>query len=154
MKVWRHFQKWVSQLNYLSTFQLSVVKPKPKQLKRPIRRKENTFESQWELKVKTTKLPEARRGHQVVIGFSLVPDWLSGTSFLDKSNCKEKQNQHNFVLLLTLNWKLVLYPLECTSLWLLSCTVNLVVNKVPYIVIILVLLCTDELDYKFVLKHL
>ena len=33
----------------------SRVKPKPKLLHRPMRRKENTFKSQWELKIKKKK---------------------------------------------------------------------------------------------------
>ena len=37
---------------------------------RQIRRKENTLKSQWDLKVKITRLPQAREnvGNQVVIG--------------------------------------------------------------------------------------
>ena len=44
----------------------------------PIRRLENTFKNQRELKVKPRKLPKAREntGDQVVIGFSFVSDWL------------------------------------------------------------------------------
>ena len=50
---------------------LSVVTPKPNQSQRPTRRKENTFKSQWQLKVKPTKLTKAREnaGDQVVNGF-------------------------------------------------------------------------------------
>lgn len=40
--------------------------------------RENTCQSQGELKVKTSKLPKAREntGDQVVSGFSFAPDWL------------------------------------------------------------------------------
>ena len=79
---------------------MSVVKLKPKLSLRPIRKKENTQKSQWQLKVKTTKLPEGRentRG-QVVIGFSFASDWLR------KRRAKEvKQNLSIPGLLSTLN---------------------------------------------------
>ena len=41
-------------------------------------KKENTFKNQWELKVKTTKLPEVQEnaGDQVVIDFCFASDWL------------------------------------------------------------------------------
>ena len=62
---------------FLSAFLLSVVHSKPKESQRPTRRKKNNFKSQWELKVKRTKLPEAREDadDQVVIGFSFASDW-------------------------------------------------------------------------------
>ena len=45
---------------------------------RPIRRRKDTFKSQWELKVKQTKLIEVQQNasNQVVLGFSFVFDWL------------------------------------------------------------------------------
>ena len=51
-----------------------------------------TLKSQWELKVKTNKLPKAREnaGDQVVIGFSFE---LIG--FLDQSQSEKKHNQSN-----------------------------------------------------------
>ena len=39
-------------------------------------RKENTFPSQWELKVETTKLPKARENAGDQVGFSFASDWL------------------------------------------------------------------------------
>ena len=41
-------------------------------------KKENTFKNQWELKVKTTKLPEVQEnaGDQVVIDICFASDWL------------------------------------------------------------------------------
>ena len=50
--------------------------------------KENNFTSQWELKVKATKLPKARenKGDQFAIGLSLhLIGWKRDTSFLDQS---------------------------------------------------------------------
>lgn len=46
--------------------------------RKPIRRKENSFRSQWEPIVKPTKLLTAREnvGDKVVSGFSLASDWL------------------------------------------------------------------------------
>ena len=44
----------------------------------PIRRYEDTFMSQWPLKVKTTKLPKERENtdDQVMIGYSFTSEWL------------------------------------------------------------------------------
>ena len=56
--------------------------------------KENSFTSQWELKVKATKLPKAREnaGDQVAIGFSLhLIGWKRGTSFLDQSQSEVRK---------------------------------------------------------------
>ena len=72
---------------------------------RPVRRKENTLKSQWELKVKPTKLSNAREnaGNQVVIGFSIASDWLrKWREFLDGSQSEVKQNQSDPGLLLVL----------------------------------------------------
>ena len=73
-------------------------------------KKENTFKNQWELKVKTTKLPEVQEnaGDQVVIDFGFASNiigWESGASFLDQSQSEVKLKQSNW-LLLTLDWKL------------------------------------------------
>ena len=69
-----HLQQWNKNR---CAFQLSVIKPKPIAA---IRRKETTFKSQWELKlkIKKKKLPKAREnvGNQVVIGSSFASDWL------------------------------------------------------------------------------
>lgn len=50
---------------------------------------ENIFKSQWELKVKKTKLSIGREnaGDQVMIGFSFfhLIGWASGGGFLDQS---------------------------------------------------------------------
>ena len=51
---------------------------KTKVITQPIRRKEISYESQSEFKVKTTKLPKAREnaGDQVAAGFSFACDWF------------------------------------------------------------------------------
>ena len=61
-----------------SAFWLNAVNPKPEWLQRPLRRRKDTFKSQWELKVKQTKLIEVQQNasNQVVLGFSFVFDWL------------------------------------------------------------------------------
>ena len=55
-----------------------AVKPKSQLLKQPIRQKGNVKSSQWQLKVKTGKLPKAREneGDQATIRFSFEYDWL------------------------------------------------------------------------------
>lgn len=55
-----------------------VVKPKSQLLKQPIRQKGNVKSSQWQLKLKTGKLPKVREneGDQVTIRFSFEYDWL------------------------------------------------------------------------------
>ena len=60
--------------------------------------------SQWELEVKTSKLPEARENasDQVVIGLSLASDWLRKWR---QSHNKVKQRKSNPGLISILNWK-------------------------------------------------
>ena len=57
--------------NSCSAFPLSVVKPNLKISQREIRRKENTLQSRWGLRVKTTKPPKAREN-----GFSFASNRL------------------------------------------------------------------------------
>ena len=66
--------------NY-SAFRLNVEEPVPKLSQQPIRAKENVTRSQWELRVKTSKLPKAREnaGDQVLIVFIFfASNWLRG----------------------------------------------------------------------------
>ena len=77
---------------------MSVVKPKPKLSQRPIKRKENTFTSQWEPKEKTNELPKARENEsdRLVIGLSVAFLGLeSGASFLDQSQSELKANKQS-----------------------------------------------------------
>ena len=68
-----------------------------------MRRKENTLSSQWEPKVKTSKLPNAREntGNQVVTIFRFESDWLrEWCEFLldqsQRSKAKPMQSQMTF----------------------------------------------------------
>ena len=65
-------QKQKGRLRRKSAFQLSDVKQKPTQSEQPITRKENFIRSQWELRVKTSQLPEARENtsDKVAVDFS------------------------------------------------------------------------------------
>ena len=49
---------------------------------RPVRRKENTLKSQWELKIKTSQLPKAQENSsdQFGMGFSFASDYLRESS--------------------------------------------------------------------------
>ena len=76
-----------------------AVKPKSQLLKQPIRQKENVKSSQWQLKVKTGKLPKAREneGDQATIRFSFEYDWLRKKRKISgpitrRSKAKEKQS--------------------------------------------------------------
>lgn len=76
-----------------------AVKPKSQLLKQPIRRKGNVKSSQWQLKVKTGKLPKVREneGDQVTIRFSFEYDWLRKRRKISgpitrRSKAKEKQS--------------------------------------------------------------
>ena len=51
---------------------MSVVKLTPKLSLRPIRKKDNTQKSQWQLKVKTTKLPEGGKTRAAKSWLALV----------------------------------------------------------------------------------
>ena len=83
---------------------------KAKAITRANQEKVNIFESRWELKEVTIKLPKAREnaGDQVVIGFSFASDWLrewyefSGPN-TDQSNAKTKQSWITFDSQLTLS---------------------------------------------------
>ena len=78
-------------------------------------KKENTFKNQWELKVKTTKLPEVQENaeDQVVIDFCFASDWLrewcefSGP-ITEGSKVKTKQ------------------PITFGLLWIENCFINLI----------------------------
>ena len=65
-------------VQYKSAFRLSVVKTKTKKITTANQREKKTFNSQWELEVKTTKLPIVREnaGDQVVSGFRFTSYWL------------------------------------------------------------------------------
>ena len=76
-----------------------AVKPKSQVLKQPIRQKGNVKRSQWQLKVKTGKLPKMREneGDQVTIRFSFEYDWLRKRREISgpitrRSRAKEKQS--------------------------------------------------------------
>lgn len=78
---------------------LHAVKPKSQLLKQPIRQKGNVKSSQWQLKVKTGKLPKVREneGDQVTIRFSFEYDWLRKRREISgpitrRSKAKEKQS--------------------------------------------------------------
>ena len=103
---------WLLFLNFVvdvssnkGAFWLCVVKKKKqtKLSRRPMRRKENTLSSQWEPKVKTSKLPNAREntGNQVVTIFRFESDWLRDwCEFLldqsQRSKAKPMQSQISF----------------------------------------------------------
>lgn len=67
-------------LSYRALFHwVNIVKPnRSTESQRPIRRKETTLDSRWELKIKTTKLPKAWEnvGDEGVIGFIYTVIWL------------------------------------------------------------------------------
>ena len=71
-------------------------------------RKENTFPSQWELKVETTKLPKARENAGDQVGFSFASDWLrewrefSGP-ITERSKAKSMQSRITFDTELKIN---------------------------------------------------
>ena len=56
------------------------VKPRPKQAQQPIKTKENITTSQWELRVRTSTMLEARENvsDEDAVGFSFESNWLSG----------------------------------------------------------------------------
>ena len=57
-----------------------IVKPRPKQAQQPIKTKENIPTSQWELRVRTSTMLEAREivSDEDAVGFSFESNWLSG----------------------------------------------------------------------------
>ena len=76
---------------------------KTKVITQPIRRKEISYESQSEFKVKTTKLPKAREnaGDQVAVDFSfacnLFREWREYSGPIrERSKAKPKQSQITF----------------------------------------------------------
>ena len=84
---------------------IECSKSKPKVYKRPIRRNENIFESQYELIMNSTKLPKVREnaGVQIVIDFSFHPVGLeSDASFVDQAQREVMQKQSYSGLLSTL----------------------------------------------------
>ena len=62
----------------LERFSIECCIIKTKVITKANRRKESALKSQWELRIKPTKLPKAREnaGDQVVIGFNFESDWL------------------------------------------------------------------------------
>ena len=75
---------------------------------------ENISKSQWELKLKSTKLSKAREnvGDQVVICFCFASDWWrSGASFLNRSQSGTRQNPSNSrKMTLKENWTISQQP--------------------------------------------
>ena len=72
----------------LERFSIECCIIKTKVITKANRRKESALKSQWELRIKPTKLPKAREnaGEQVVIGFNFESDWLrEWREFLDQS---------------------------------------------------------------------
>ena len=102
-------------------FQLSVVKPKPKQLQWPITTNVNNTMNQWELGENTRDRRQARENacDQVAIGFGFASDWLSRwpevfKPITERSKAKpglSKTDQSNSAIISTLNWK-PLYKLD------------------------------------------
>ena len=58
---------------------MSVIS-RPKQAQQPIKTKENITTSQWELRVRTSTMLEARENvsDEDAVGFSFESNWLSG----------------------------------------------------------------------------
>ena len=91
---------------YLSLECYSIENRKTKVSQQPITRKENTFKSQWELKVKPTELSKAREnaGGQVVIGFNFASGWWgewcesSGLKILRRFSTNQFQDQNQWRL--------------------------------------------------------
>ena len=79
-KIYWHLSQRGNKNNYcgFDLERFSTECRKTKVITQPIRRKEISYESQSEFKVKTTKLPKAREnaGDQVAAGFSFACDWL------------------------------------------------------------------------------
>ena len=77
--------------------------------------------NQWELKVKTGNLLEARENvsDHIRIGLSFVFDWLRWWRefFLDQSQIKVRQTQSKPGLLSKLNWKLFCLEIIITHLY-------------------------------------
>ena len=110
---------WLTATFLTILIRLSFMKLEPKLLiKRLIRRKENIFNGQWELQMKTSKLPKTREnaGDQVVIGFSLAFDWLR-VARVFWTNHRGKWSKTKFWI--PFNWKLLYH----TSLNLFTWTV-------------------------------
>ena len=73
--------------------------PVLKQIPGLIGRKEFILHSQWELKVKLTKLPKVQKyvGDQVLIGFGFVSDWLiKWPEFSDQSPSRQSAISDKF----------------------------------------------------------
>ena len=60
-------------------------------------KKENTFPSQWELKVETTKPPKARENAGDQVGFSFASDWLREWRGFFGTNHRVKKSKINAV---------------------------------------------------------
>ena len=65
-------------MSWLECFSIECHRAKTKVILITNQKKEKIFKSQWELKVKTTKLPKVQKmlATNGVIGFSLASDWL------------------------------------------------------------------------------
>ena len=92
----------VSAFSFKSAFQLSAVKPKPKQPQRPIRAK-SISQGTNQLKVRTCNRSEARENasDQVAIGFSFASDCLRGwrgfsKPITERSKAKPMQSRIKF----------------------------------------------------------
>ena len=85
-----------------SAFQLSVVKPKAKQLLWPITTDQNSAMSQSEFEAITCDRRKARENArvQVAIGFGIVSRWLR--KWCEISAGQSKRSYHS-----TLKWKLL-----------------------------------------------
>ena len=68
------------------------IKPRPKQAQQPIKTKENITTSQWELRVRTSTMLEARENAPLVSVLNLIGG-AGGMTFLDQPQSEEKQNQ-------------------------------------------------------------
>ena len=101
----------------LSSFQLIVVKPKPKQSQQPIITKVCVINNQWWLEMKLANYQIKRAGKRGRPSH----DWCfvscligleHGTSFQDQSQSEVKKNHGNPGLLSTFSWKLLYGDLQ------------------------------------------
>ena len=92
--------RWSDPASDWLGFQVSDVKPKPKQLQWPITTDENNTMNQWELKANTRNRRQARENacDQVAIGFGFASDWLTRWREIFKpitERSKAIQNKHS-----------------------------------------------------------
>ena len=88
---------------------MGAIEPKPNCWHGPIRRKENTFKSQSELKRKQANFLKRGKTRATKLCFVLASvhliDWKDSANFMDLSQSEVQQNQRNAKLLFKLNWK-------------------------------------------------